>query len=453
MRVIIVGCGKIGTTILEDLVNEGHEVVALDSNPATLAEVTNIYDVIGVCGNGVDYEPLEEAGAGKAELLVAVTGSDEFNMLSCHIARQMGVKHTIARIRKPEYNDQSLGHLRQYLNLSMAINPELLTAQELFKILKLPSALTVETFSRRNFEMIEVVLRHDSALIGHPLIQLRKAYSAKFLVCVVQRGENVYVPDGNFVLQEGDRIGITATPNEIHKFLRQIGVIQKQAKSVMILGASRTAYYLAKMLLDNGTAVKVVDINRERCEEFAALLPQAVVIKGDGTQQELLLEEGMGSVDAFVSLTGMDELNILISFFANVQRVPKVIAKVNHHELACMAEKLGLECTISSKRIIADVLTRYARALKNSEGSNVETLYKLMDGKAEALEFRVGADFKGCDVPLKDLSLKPDILITGILRGRKTAILPSGDDVIRVGDKVVILAAGKRLDDLSDILL
>lgn len=453
MRVVIVGCGKIGVTILEDLVNEGHEVVALDSDPAVLAEVTNVYDVIGVCGNGVDYEPLEEAGVGKAELLVAVTGSDEFNMLSCHIARQMGVKHTIARIRKPEYNDQSLGHLRQYLNLSMAINPELLMAQELFKILKLPSALTVETFSRRNFEMIEVVLHDDSKLCGYSLMQLRKKFTAKFLVCVVQRGEKVYVPNGNFVLQAGDRIGITATPNEIHKLLRQLGVIQKHAKCVMLLGASRTAYYLAKMLLDNGTAVKVVDIDRKKCEEFAAMLPQAVVIEGDGIQQELLMEEGIGNVDAFVALTGMDEQNILVSFFANSLNVPKVIAKVNRHELSSMAENLGLECTISPKRIVADVLSRYARALKNSEGSNVETLYKLMDGKAEALEFRVGPEFKGCDIPLKDLALKPDILITGILRGRKTAILPSGDDVIRIGDKVVVLAAAKQMDDLSDILL
>lgn len=453
MRVIIVGCGKIGVTILEDLVNEGHEVVAVDSDPAVLEEVTNVYDVIGVCGNGMDYEPLEEAGVSKAELLVAVTGSDEFNMLSCHIARQMGAKHTIARIRKPEYNDQSLGYMRQYLNLSMAINPEMLMAQELFKILKLPSALTVETFSRRNFEMIEVVLRHDSKLCGYSLMQLRKKFTAKFLVCVVQRDEKVYVPDGNFVLQEGDRIGITATPNEIHKLLRQLGVIQKHAKCVMLLGASRTAYYLAKMLLDNGTAVKVVDVDRKKCEEFAAMLPQAVVIEGDGIQQELLMEEGIGNVDAFVALTGMDEQNILVSFFANSLNVPKVIAKVNRHELSSMAEKLGLECTISPKRIVADVLSRYARALKNSEGSNVETLYKLMDGKAEALEFRVGAEFKGCDIPLKDLALKPDILVTGILRGRKTAILPSGDDVIRVGDKVVVLAAGKQMDDLSDILL
>lgn len=451
MRIIVVGCGKIGTTIVDSFVAEGHDVVVLDRNPAVIAEITNIYDVIGVCGNGVDCEPLQEAEVEKAELVVAVTGSDEFNMLCCFLARRMGAKHTIARIRNPEYNDRSLGFMRHQLNLSMAINPEQLAAQELFKILKLPSAITVETFSRRNFEMIELVLRPNSLLSGYSLMELRKKYPAKFLVCVAQRGDKVYIPDGNFVLEDGDRIGIVATPNEIHRLLRMIGVMQKQAKSVMILGASRTAYYLAKMLLDNGTAVKIIDMDHARCEEFSTLLRGAVIIEGDGVQQELLLEEGIETVDAFVSLTGMDEENILISIFASTHNVPKVISKVNRHELSEMAEKLGLECIISPKKIISDVVCRYARALKNSLGSKVETLYKLMDGKAEALEFLVQPDFKGRDIPLKVLALKPDILIAGIVRGRKV-ILPAGDDVIMAGDKVIVLAARKQLEDLSDIM-
>lgn len=451
MRIIVVGCGKIGTTIVESFVAEGHDVVAVDNNPAIIAEITNIYDVIGVCGNGVDCEPLQEAEVEKAELLVAVTGSDEQNMLSCFMARCMGAKHTIARIRNPEYNDQSLGFMRQHLNLSMAINPELLAAQELFKILKLPSAITVETFSRRNFEMIELVLHQNSMLSGYSLMELRKKYPAKFLVCVVQREDKVYIPGGNFILQEGDRIGIVATPTEIHRLLRMVGVMQKQAKSVMILGASRTAYYLAKMLLDNGTSVKIIDMNRARCEEFSNLLPGAVIIEGDGVQQELLLEEGIETTDAFVALTGMDEENILVSIFASTHNVPKVISKVNRHELEEMAEKLGLECTVSPKKIISDVVCRYARALKNSLGSKVETLYKLMDGKAEALEFRVQPDFKGVDIPLKILELKPEVLIAGIVRGRKV-ILPTGDDVIMAGDKVIVLTARKQLEDLAGIM-
>lgn len=451
MKIIIAGCGKIGITLVENLVNEGHEVVALDSNPDAITDITNVYDAMGVCGSATDCDTLAEAGVEKADLFVAATDADELNMLSCFLAKRMGAAHAIARIRKPEYNDQNLGFMRQQLDLSMSINPEQLAAQELFKVLKLPSAMTVETFSRRNFEMVELRLRPESPMDGLSLIELRKKYAAKFLVCVVQRGEEVYIPDGNFVLRAGDRIGVTATPTEIHRFLRMVGVMQKQAKSVMILGASRMAYYLAKMLLDNGTTVKIIDQDRDRCRQFCDLLPGATMIHGESIQQELLQEEGIGSVDAFVALTGIDEENILMAFYANAQNVPKVVAKINHNELAAMADNLGLDCIISPKKVVVDVLLRYVRALENSIGGQVETLYKLMDGRAEALEFKVQADFEALQIPLKVLALKKDILIAGIVRGRKN-IIPSGEDVILAGDRVIILAAGRAISTLSDIL-
>ncbi len=451
MKIIVAGCGKIGITLIENFVNEGHEVVALDSNPDAITDITNVYDAMGVCGSATDCDTLAEAGVDKADVFVAATDADELNMLSCFLAKRMGASHTIARIRKPEYNDQNVGFMRQQLDLSMSINPEQLAAQELFKVLKLPSAMMVETFSRRNFEMVELRLRPESPMDGLSLSELRKKYAAKFLVCVVQRGEEVYIPDGNFVLRAGDRIGVTATPTEIHRFLRMVGVMQKQAKSVMILGASRMAYYLGKMLLDNGTTVKIIDQDRDRCRQFCDLLPGATMIHGESIQQELLVEEGIGSVDAFVALTGIDEENILMSFYANAQNVPKVVAKVNHNELAAMADNLGLECIISPKKVVVDVLLRYVRALENSLGGQVETLYKLMDGRAEALEFKVQADFEALQIPLKELALKKDILIAGIVRGRKN-IIPSGDDVIAAGDRVIILAAGRALNTLSDIL-
>lgn len=451
MKIIIAGCGKIGITLVENLVNEGHEVVALDSNSDAITDITNVYDAMGVCGSATDCDTLAEAGVEKADLFVAATDADELNMLSCFLARRMGAAHAIARIRKPEYNDQNLGFMRQQLDLSMSINPEQLAAQELFKVLKLPSAMTVETFSRRNFEMVELRLRPESSMDGLSLSELRKKYAAKFLVCVVQRGEEVYIPDGNFVLRAGDRIGVTATPTEIHRFLRMVGVMQKQAKSVMILGASRMAYYLAKMLLDNGTTVKIIDQDRDRCRQFCDLLPGATMIHGESIQQELLLEEGIGSVDAFVALTGIDEENILMAFYANAQNVPKVVAKINHNQLAAMADNLGLDCIISPKKVVVDVLLRYVRALENSIGGQVETLYKLMDGRAEALEFKVQADFEALQIPLKVLALKKDILIAGIVRGRKN-IIPSGEDVILAGDRVIILAAGRAISTLSDIL-
>ena len=451
MNIIIVGCGKIGTTILSSLLAEGHDIVAVDSNPDVISEISNIYDSMYVCGSGTDCDTLKEAGVEKAELFVAATGSDELNMLSCFIAKKMGAKHTIARIRNPEYNYKSLVFLRQQLDLSTSINPDLLAAEELFQVLKLPSAVKVEYFSHRNFELLELRLREGSPLCGARLSELRKKYEAKFLICVVQRGEEVYIPDGSFQLQAGDRIGLTAAPSEVQKLLKMMGILQKQAKNVMILGASRMGYYLARMLLASGTNVKIIDRDHQRCQEISEKLPGAVVICGDGAQQELLLEEGICSMDAFISLTGMDEENILISFFASSQGVKKVISKVNRDELHFIAEKLGLDTLISSRSVSSNVLSRYARALQNSLGSNVETLYKLMDERVEALEFRVQTDFPMTNVPLKDMRLKSGILIAGIIRNRKT-IIPSGVDVILPGDRVIVLSAASGMHDLSDVL-
>lgn len=451
MNILIVGCGKIGTTILASLTAEGHDITVIEPDRDVLAEVTNIYDVMGVCGNGADSDTLKEAGVDDAELFIAVTGSDELNMLSCFLAKRLGAKHTIARIRNPEYNDSSLNFLKQELELSMAINPESLAARELYHILKLPTAAKIETFSRGNFEMIELRLKDDSPILGVPLSELRSRYDIKFLICVVQRGDAVYIPDGNFVLQAGDHIGLTASPSEIQRLVRALGLFSKQAKSVMILGGSRTAYYLTRRLLASGSDVKIVDKDRSLCEELCLSLPKAVIINGDGTHQELLLEEGLQDMDAFVSLTGIDEQNILLSFFASAQDVPKVISKVNSPELSAMAERLGLDCVISPRKIIADVLVRYARALQNSMGSTIETLYSLMDDQVEAIEFLIQDEPSLVNIPLKDLQLKSDILIAGIIRQRKP-IIPTGNDVILPNDRVVLLAARQHLQELKDIL-
>ena len=454
MKIIVCGCGKIGTTILAALAAEGHDLVALDDDPAVITEVTNIYDVIGVRGNGADCETLENAGVREAELFIAVTGSDELNMLACFLARRMGAGHTIARIRNPEYNDASLDFMKRELELSMAINPELLAARELFDILRLPSAAKIETFSGRTFEMVELVLREDSPLSGLVLRDLPTRFKAKVLICTVQREDKVFIPLGDFVLRSGDRIGITASPAEIGKFIREAGLVTKKTRRVMVLGGSRTAFYLSKMLSVSGVDVKVIEKNEAVAQDLSENLPGVSVVLGDGAQQELLLEEGIRETDAFVSLTGMDEENILISIYAASQKVPKVISKINRDELCSMAEKLGLETTISPRRIIADVMVQYARALENSQGSQVETLYKLMDGRAEALEFLVKQSVEGLtETPLRTLAvnMKPNILMAGIIRGRKT-IVPCGEDVILPGDRVIVLTSGHRLADLSDIL-
>lgn len=451
MKIIIFGCGKIGTTLISSLSKEGHDIIAIDRNPKTIEEVANIYDVIGLCGNGIDCDTMSEAGVEEAELFVAVTGSDELNMLGCFMARQMGAKHTIARIRNPEYNDENLSFMKQQLHLSVTLNPELSVAHEIFNLLRFPSATKIETFSERKLEIVGFHLKEDSPIVGQTLSELRKKYQAKFLVCDVVRNDEVFIPDGNFILQEGDTVGLTASHDEIIKLFRSLGTVQKHVKSVMILGASTISYYLAKRLLADGVTVKIVDKDPERCAEFSRNLPQAIMILGDGMDQEVLLEEGLCSTDAFITLTGTDEENILSSFFAVNQKVPTVITKVNRPEFTSTAEKLGLDRIVSPKNTVSNVVARYARALENSMGSNVETLYKLADGKAEVLEFNVLPDFEYIDIPLKDMKLKKNILIAGIIRRRKP-IIPSGSDVIMSGDKVIVVASGRQLGDLSDIM-
>lgn len=451
MDIVVAGCGKIGETIISSLTNEGLNITVIDTDSNVINEITNIYDVIGVHGNCADCQTLGEAGVAKAKLFVAVTASDELNMLSCFMARKMGARHTIARIRNPEYNLNSLGFMSQQLNLSMPINPELMAAKELFNMLNIPSAVKIEYFSRNNFEIIELRVKPNSVLDGVKLSDVNDTFKTKVLVCLVQRDGQTHIPDGNFILKSGDKIGITAAPSEIHKLFKALGIYQKRAKNVMIMGGSRTAYYLAKMLTANGTNVKIIEQKRERCRELCEYIPKAVVINGDGASQELLYEEGIRSTDAFVALTGMDEENILISLFATSLNVPKVISKVNRNELSNMAEKLGLDCIISPKEVIANTMIRYARALQNSLGSNVEKLYKLMDGTAEALEFNVADDSNVIGIPIKELELKPNILIAGIISGRKI-IIPSGDDIIHAGDQVIVFSENEILKDLSDII-
>ncbi|MBR2448364.1 MAG: Trk system potassium transporter TrkA [Clostridia bacterium] len=451
MKIIINGCGKIGKVILASLVAEGHDVVAIDKDPQVLDDITNVYDVMGVCGNGTDSDILLEAGVDSVELLVAVTGSDEFNMLSCFLAKKLGAKNTIARIRNPEYNDKSLTFMREQMDISLTINTEQFAAVELFNILKLPSAAKVELFGSKKFQIIEIKLKSDSKLDGLKIMDIRNKFKARFLISAVCRGEEAYIPDGNFVLKSGDRICISATTSEIVRLMKEIGIQQQPAKKIMILGGGKLAFYLAKKLSEGNNSVTIIEKNPEVCEVLCEALPKVTVVNADGTDQEVLLEEGLLSVDAFVSLTGMDEQNILMSAYAQTKGVPKVITKVNRSALMPLAESWGLDTIISPKMTITDILVRYARALEDSQGSSVETLYKLMDDKVEALEFIVKDSFSKCEIPFKELTLKPNTLVAAIIRNRKT-ITPTGDDMFMAGDRVIIVAANQRINTLSDIL-
>ena len=292
MRIVVAGCGHIGQKLIANLVEEGHDVVVLDQSREVISEITSIYDVMGVCGNAADYETLASTGVAQADLFIASTTSDEMNMLSCFIAKRIGAQYTVARIRNPEYNDDSLGFMKRELGLAMAINPEALAARELFDILKMPSAAKIETFSGRAFEIVELKLKEDSQLSGMTLKELRMHHKAGVLICTVQRGNDVYIPGGDFMLKSGDKIGITASPAEIEIFLRRFGMLKKKARSVMILGGGKMTYYLGKMLLASGNLVTIIENDKKTAEELNDALPGATVVHGSGSHRELLLEEG-----------------------------------------------------------------------------------------------------------------------------------------------------------------
>ena len=452
MKIIVVGCGKVGKAIIESLVEERHNIVAIDHNPKVVEFVTNTYDVMAVCGRATSIDILDQAGIAQADLFVCVTQDDEVNMLACHLAHSLGAKNTIARVRESNYNDDGLRFIAKQLNISIALNPERLIAETLFNRLQLPSSVNVDTFAGKKIQLLETPLREDSKVVGLTLAQLRQKSHIPFVACAVKRGDEVHIPTGPFVLQAGDQVAFMVKRNDANKFLRAIGLVQKQAHDVIILGASTIAYYLAKLLLDNNFNVKIIEKEPSRCTEISQLLPDsATVICADGCDHNILLEEGLKTTDAIVSLTGRDEDNIIISLYATNQNVPKVIAKVNDSHKYAMVEKLGLPTPANTQKIVADIVRRYARALHNTLGSSIETMYTLMDGQVEASEFVVLSDCQLIGKKFKDINFKPNFIIAGIIRGKET-IIPTGEDQLQEGDHVVVIAEGEHLLDLANML-
>jgi len=453
VKIVVVGCGKVGSDILSSLVREGHEVVGVDTDRAAVDSVTNSNDVLGICANGTEYSTLLDVGMDDTELFIASTESDELNMLSCYIAKKMGAKHTVARIRDKGYTAEGMSFIKKELELDVMINPDYLSAQSIFNILKYPATIKSETFTRRSFEMAELIIKPGTVPDGVTLAELRSRYKAPFLVCAVSRGGKVCIPKGSFKLQAGDTIGIIAETDELHGILKNMEILGKKSRNAMILGASRISMYLSQMLMHSGNSVKIIDRDMKKCRQICEYLPDsATVVCGDGADYDLLEEEGLSRMDAFVALTGMDEENILVSFYAQSRKVPNVIAKVNRWVFTGISRELGLDCIVSPKKITSDILVRYARALEDSIGSQIETMYSLFDGSVEALEFEVSSGFEWCGIKLKDMKIKPDILIAGIIRDGKRMI-PCGDDTIMPRDKVIVTAAGIRLRDLSEIML
>lgn len=451
MNIIIAGCGKVGYTLAVQLSREGHDITVIDQKADLVRHMADVADVRGIVGNGASYNIQKEAGIDEADLLIAVTNADEVNLLCCLIAKKAGDCKTIARVRNPVYH-QEIGHIKGELGLSMVINPELAAAMEIARLLRFPSAIEINTFAKGRIELLRFRVEAQSPLAGRKLKDITELTRCEALVCIVERGKQVMIPDGEMELQADDIISIVASPLNASRFFKSMGVETNQVKNTMIIGGGKIAFYLSRRLLSMGIKVKIIERNLAHCEELCEQLPQAMIIHGDGTDQELLEEEGLQDAEGFVSLTDMDEENVMLSLYAKSMSHAKKITKVNHNTYDAIIDTLDIGSVIHPKNITAESILQYVRALQNSIGSNVETLYRLADDRAEALEFYIRESGEVTDVPLQDLKLKAHLLICAINR-KGRMILPRGQDMLQAGDTVVVITTRcGELKDIRDVL-
>lgn len=450
MNILIIGDGKIGSILAEQLSREKHEITLVDRSGERLDQSNNELDVMVVEGNGASRMVQLEAGADRADLVIACTGEDERNLMCCLIAKKLGARHTIARVRNPLYAEE-LSLIQDDLGLSMTINPEEACATEMARVLRFPSAIKIDTFAKGHVEILKTGVTAGSPLDGLTLKEIGK-FRANVLICAVERGEReVIIPSGEFQLRAGDRISVVASPGEAQKFFRQVGVVTNRVRQVMLIGGGRMGYYLARQLLASGMDVKIVESDFKRCEELSQLLPGAAILHGDGTDQRLLMEEGIEHMDAVAALTGIDEENIIISLYAGRNTRAKVITKINRDSYEPLVGSLSLGSVFYPRNICADNVVRYVRAMQDSNAyASMETLCKIVSNKVEAMEFRVTASADFCGIPLQDLHLKDGLLIGCISRGDKI-ITPRGSDTIEVGDSVIVVTTISGLRSLNDI--
>lgn len=448
MKTVLIGCGTIGRTILEQLAKEEHSIVIIDENKEKVENLIEKYDIAGVVGNGACLDIQEEANVKDADLVIAVTSHDEINIMACLIAKKVGAKHTVARVRNPEYARQS-SIFKDEFGLSMIVNPELETSNEILNMINLPSTAKVERFAKGRVTLIEILIEDKNPLIGETLVSIGKKINTKVLICAVQRENEVIIPSGNFIIEKGDRISFTADTNSLSSFLSELNLIKIPLKRIMIVGGSKIGYYLANELCSRKYDVKIIEQKKDRAEELAELLPHATIINGDGTDHDVLIEEGIENMDAFVSLTGVDEENIIVSMYANKLKVKKTIAKVKREGLVGIVGDLDIVNYVSPKNIVANKIMSYTRALNNRRGSNVITLYRLVENKVEALEFIAKKEEDIYNKPLKELKIKDNCLIGCIMRDNKV-IIPDGNECIKLNDRVVVVTTHIDFDDLTD---
>ena len=451
MNIIIVGCGKVGQTLAEQLNEEGNNITVIDIDAKALKTVTNNSDVMGVTGNGATYAVQKEAGIERADLLVAVTDSDELNLLCCMVARKTGNCQTIARIRDPEYSNET-NFLKNEFGLAMVINPEYAAASEIARVLRFPSAIKIDTFGNGKIELLKFKLPEHSPLVNLKVREISTVLGCDVLVCTIERDSEVYIAKGNFSFEEKDIISIIATPKNASEFFKKINHKLHSVKDVMIVGGGKITQYLAEMLLErNGVSVKVIEEDRRLCENLCIQMPDLTVINGDPVERDILLEEGIENTSAFVALTEQDEENILLSLFAKNVGKGKLVTKIARTDFDDIMNPLDLDSIIIPKNITADMILQYVRSKKSSIGSNVETLYNIIKGKVEAAEFAIKEESEITGTPLMELHFKDNVLIASILRNNKV-IIPRGHDMILPGDNVIVVSKQLALHDITDIL-
>lgn len=450
MKIIIIGCGKVGRTLAQQLSEEQHDIVLVDTNAEKLQEVTEEIDAMTLVGNGASIGVQKEAGVEDADMLIAITNSDELNLLCCLIAKKVSKCETVARVRNPIYSEE-INFIKERLGVSMSLNPELATATEMARLLRFPSAIQIDTFAKGRVELLKFKVKPEFDMDGLAVSGLADKFKCDILICGVERDGEVTIPGGDFILKDNDLVSIVASPTNSAAFFKKIGLGTNQVKNALIVGGGTLGYYLAKQLLSMKIRVRIVEKDAKRCEELSELLPEAVIINGDGTDKKLLLQSGLEAAEAFITLTNIDEENIFLALYAKDQSHAKLITKVNRFAFDNIIEKLDLGSVIYPKYITADYILQYVRAMQNSIGSNVETLYQILDNQAEALEFSIWEDGPVVGVPLMDLALKKNLLVACINHNGRI-IIPRGHDQIQVGDTVIIVTTEKGLQDINDIL-
>lgn len=448
MFIIIVGQGKVGATLAAQLSAEGHELVLVDSNGAVLQQLQETLDVATLCGNGAAADVLLEAGADHADLLIACTSGDEVNLLSCMVAKKLGTKNTIARVRNPEY-DFDLRLLKDELHVSLVINPELTAAREIYRILQFPTFLKRDTFVRGRADLLELRISEGGPLDGLTLMDLPKLTQEKALICAVERDGQAIIPHGSFTLKKDDKIIIAAVASGLVRFMRDLGLPTTRVRRIMIIGGSRTAVHAAKLLMRSRVQVTIIENDAQKARELTLEIPEATIVCGNGTLQELLISEGIQDVDAVLALTGIDEENIIVSMFANYMGVPKTVTKITRTEFLDVYAKAGIDSVVSPKLLTANEIVRYVRAMNSSAGESMIALSRIMDSKAEAMEFIVPANAPYVGIPFKNLAMHPSTIVAAIARGRGV-IIPSGNDTLHPEDRVVVISAcEKPMEDLG----